>query len=92
MSDDIGMPGGCLRDHPNHRERGPMRFSYTYADIARAAGVSARTARNAACGDQPELDPQSLKSVVDYVMSRAGRRYRRGAALDSGGPTRRPGR
>jgi hypothetical protein len=57
-----------------HRERGPAKFVYTYADIARAAGVAPKTARNAAVrgkrGVDPELDPRSLESVVAFIARR----------------------
>lgn len=51
----------------NHRERGPKKWSFTYADIAKACGITAKTVRNAAAGKSPELDMTDLKSLVRFV-------------------------
>lgn len=54
-----------------HRERGPKAFAYTYADIARAAGVQPQTVRVAV--SEKRLDPASLESVVAFVAERCPR-------------------
>ncbi len=57
--------------------RGRRRRGFTYQDVAEAAGVSLGTVRNAASrrgGRGPELDVESLESVVAYVARRAGRK------------------
>lgn len=58
-----------------HRERGEARFSFTYSDIARAAGVSKKTVQNAA--SRGEVDPDDLESVIAFVVNRRGRKARR---------------
>jgi len=56
------------RANPNHHERGPKRFSYTFDDIARAAGLSLGTIKNAT--SQGKLDPSNLESVIEFVNLR----------------------
>ena len=56
------------RNNPNHRERGPKRFSFTYADVARATGLSQRTAR--ALAQRGAYDPNDLRSLAAFIHSR----------------------
>jgi hypothetical protein len=48
-----------------HRERGPIRFSYTYKDISRLTGVKVNTIRQHV--NRGRLDPTRLESVISYV-------------------------
>ena len=62
------VPTGTLRDHPNHRERGPKTFLYTYRDLARLFGTSVAGARQAAY--RGSYDPSDLASVCRYYHQR----------------------
>lgn len=52
---------------PGHRERGPQRFSYTFEDVALAAGCATSTVRRAKATG---LDMRNFAIVVDWVMAR----------------------
>ncbi len=65
---------------PKHRERGPKRWSYTYADIAKAAGLSVGTVKN--YKKLGRLDPSDLASVA-HLICRENRRERR-RSVDGG--------
>jgi hypothetical protein len=56
----------------SHRERGRAKYTFTYEDIATAAGVSLKTVRNAAAKHEghAELDPRDLESVIRFVLRR----------------------
>jgi hypothetical protein len=56
----------------SHRERGRAKYTFTYEDIATAAGVSLKTVRNAASKHEghAELDPRDLESVIRFVLKR----------------------
>jgi hypothetical protein len=64
---------GDPRQNPGHRERGPKRFSFTYEDIAQAAGIAVGSVKNAAAGRHATLDPNRLESVVEFINRRRGR-------------------
>lgn len=51
----------------NHRERGPKKWSFTYADIAKACGITEKTVRNAAAGKSPKIDMTDLVSVYRFI-------------------------
>lgn len=57
----------------HHRERGPKRWEYTYADIAKAAGLSVGTLKN--YKKLGRFDPADLESVARLIC-RANRRKR----------------
>jgi len=61
-------PAENLRAHPNHRERGPRTFSYTYADLASLLGVTEAAVRQAAY--RKSFDPSNLQSVIAYYLKR----------------------
>lgn len=55
-----------LRDHPNHKERGPAKFYFTYEDIAAATGLSVATVRKKK--SHGELDPKDFLSVLRFCQ------------------------
>ena len=53
------------RDYfPQHRERGPKRFEYTYADLADALGMTEVAVRQAV--SRGKFDPHSLPSICHF--------------------------
>lgn len=65
-----------VRDQPGFREHGSKRFSFTYEDYAKAAGLSVQTVRSAAstrAGTIAELDPNDFESVIRFIMKRRSR-------------------
>jgi len=56
---------------PHHAERGPQRFTYTYEDIAEAAGLSVNTTKHFQAGCHPVTN---LSTVAGYIVSHASRR------------------
>ncbi len=56
------------RNNPKHRERGPKRFEYGYADIAHVAGTSEANVR--AHVYKGDLDPEDLASVLRFAFRR----------------------
>lgn len=48
--------------YPNHKERGPKRFIYTYGDLATLFNVKVDTIRHWVSNGK--LDPYSLSSIV----------------------------
>lgn len=72
-------PGQDPRDaFPNHHERGPKRWMYTYADIARAAGLSVGTVKN--YKKLGRFDPADLASVARLIC-REDRRERKSSEV-----------
>lgn len=57
------------RQTPNHHERGPRRFSYTYEDIAAAATLSPNTVKAYACASI--FDARDLRSVSAFIQRHA---------------------
>lgn len=55
--------------------RGPWRFSFTYADVARAAGCSVYTVKRARSSGA--LDMSDLRSVMHWCASKATRMAKR---------------
>ncbi len=84
MQADIIAYPDAVGEHPKdprvvhkgrHRERGDARFSFTYADIARCAGIAKKTAQNAAALNR--FDPENLDSVISFVLAHRARLARR---------------
>ena len=66
------------RDHvPGHRERGPVRFSYTLKDVADVLGVSPRTMRRWQGDSGAPFDPSDLSEVCERYAERARLRAER---------------
>ena len=75
MTNTALLPGqNPRRILPKHRERGPKRWTYTYADIAKASGLSLGTVKN--YKKLGRLDPADLGSVARLIC-REDRRDRR---------------
>jgi hypothetical protein len=51
-----------------HRERGPKKFFYTYADIARICGLSVASVQTYA--SRGDFEPGDLESVIAFVVAR----------------------
>lgn len=53
---------------PNHRERGPRRFTYGWEQIAAVLKCSEKRAQNMAC--ERLFDPTDFESIVAFAASR----------------------
>lgn len=60
------------RSQRRYRPRGPKRFSYTYEDIARLAGLSLRTVKAYGTGTHRRYDPADLGSVMAFILAHKG--------------------
>lgn len=60
-----------LRDHPNHRERGPSKRSFTLQGLADAAGLSLGTVYN----HRP--DTTDLRGIAHYIQTHRRARSRK---------------
>ncbi len=60
-------PVNRLREHVNHKERGPIRHYYTYQDVADVLGVRVESVRRYHC--QGKIDINNFSSVVQFVAA-----------------------
>lgn len=56
------------RSHPNHKERGPAKWYYTYEDIADLTGLKLASVYNAR--SRGEFDPDDFDSVIRFIAPR----------------------
>lgn len=55
-----------------HRERGPKKFTFTYADIAKACGLKVNTVREYAQRKDGPIDMTEFESVIRFCADRMG--------------------
>lgn len=56
------------RLNPQHRERGPKRFGYTYTDLAGLLGIKESYLKKLVF--LKKIDPADLRSIAGYYLER----------------------
>ena len=58
------------RQHPNYKERGPARYTYTYEDLALITGMKVASLHVAK--SRGDFDIKDLVSVAEYICRKRG--------------------
>ena len=65
----------------HHRERGPKRFQFTYADIAEALEMTEAAVRKAA--SRGRFDPGNLESLLEFCIEKYSKPKAEGPSMRS---------